>query len=136
MSWDYPVFKIPGLIASGDLSSDQFKLVKKNTTDNQVALNDVAGGPVVGVLYNKPDAANEAAEVVNLGVAKVTAGATITAGDHIVSNASGTAAVAASGATGGDVGDFVVGIALEGCSSGEKFALLLVPTFNGVPLVA
>lgn len=136
MAYDKPLFKVPGLQASGDLSSHQFKFVKMSTTNLQVSLNNVAGGPSVGVLYNKPDAAGEAAEVVSFGVAKVKAGASITAGDHIVSNTSGTAAVAASGATGGDVGDFVAGIALQSASSGEIFELLLMPSFNGVPLVA
>lgn len=101
--------------SSGDLSSDQFKLVIINS-DGEVALaglNEIAAG----VLQGKPSVQGEAAEVAILGAPKVIAGATITAGDQITSTAVGLADKAVST-------DVVVGTALENAVINDVFRIL------------
>ena len=92
------------LDAAADLSSDQFKLVTQNSS-GQAALATTAGEKCIGVLYNKPDAANLSAQVRVQGLAKVLYGETIAVDDYLATNASGLAVVAS-----GD--DHVVGRAM------------------------
>ena len=66
--------KLTGLVADGDLSTKQFYCVKMSTTDDTVSLCDTDGEVILGVLCNKPDAANKAAEVAALGQVKIEAG--------------------------------------------------------------
>lgn len=103
--------------AGGDLSAGQFKFVAL-AADGQV---DLAGDGVdaVGVLYNQPDAAGKAATVVVTGKVIVEAGASITTGDAIASNAAGEAITAATG-------DIVKGYALEDGVDGQIIAIELV----------
>jgi len=103
--------------AGGDLSAGQFKFVAL-AADGQV---DLAGDGVdaVGVLYNEPDAAGKAATVVVTGKVIVEAGAAITTGDAIASNAAGEAITAATG-------DIVKGYALEDGVDGQIIAIELV----------
>jgi hypothetical protein len=103
--------------AGGDLSAGQFKFVAL-AADGQV---DLAGDGVdaVGVLYNEPDAAGKAATVVVTGKVIVEAGASITTGDAIASNAAGEAITAATG-------DIVKGYALEDGVDGQIIAIELV----------
>jgi len=103
--------------AGGDLSAGQFKFVAL-ASDGQI---DIAGdgADAVGVLYNEPDAAGKAATVVVTGKVIVEAGASITTGDAIASNAAGEAITAATG-------DIVKGYALEDAVDGQIFAIELV----------
>lgn len=108
---------IPGLLASGDLSTKQFYIVKMHSTDLQVA---VAGNAEqgIGVLQNKPSAAGRAAEVSGIGdVTKVLAGDTLTVGARIGSDTDGKAVPAASG-------DYILGICLIGAAAGEYATML------------
>lgn len=129
MALEFNLFSPPGLIANGDLSSYQHYLTRMTTTDLQVAVNDIAGGDCVGVLQNKPDAANKPAQVMALGVSKVVAGGTVTAGDLLKSDASGRVVKATRSVTGADVGDHVVGICLTAATVGTKASVLLVPGY-------
>jgi len=103
--------------AGGDLSAGQFKFVAL-ASDGQI---DIAGdgADAVGVLYNEPDAAGKAATVVVTGKVIVEAGASITTGDAIASNAAGEAITAATG-------DIVKGYALEDAVDGQIFAMELI----------
>ncbi len=69
------------LEAAGDLSSDQFKLVKLDTAKKVLVVAAVTDIPI-GVLQNKPGAAGERALVALLdgAILKMIAGAAITAG--------------------------------------------------------
>ena len=120
MAVERSILNIPKALASGDLSSNQHYCVYKNTTDNQFALCATDGMVFDGILQNKPSAANAAAEVMALGISKVVAGETLTAGDRWRVGSAGTALVAEGTITGADVGDYVAGVVLEGCAAGEK----------------
>ena len=114
MAMEQPLFKIAGLRAGGDLSSDQFKCVKKNTTLDQVVRCTVDGEVVLGILQNKPDAAGKSAEVMAAGVSKVVAGGTLAVGDFWGTDGNGKAVTKQDTNTGADTGDFIMGRVLEG----------------------
>jgi len=100
MAYEGNLSTIPGLVAAGDLSSDQYKFVKMTASD--VAKNTTAGAAVDGVLQNAPAAAGRAATVADGGVTKLYAGDTIAKGNLIMSDANGKgipAAALASAAT-------------------------------------
>jgi hypothetical protein len=83
----------------------------------------VAGDGVVadGVIQNDPAAADRAVTLAIAGRTKVKAGATITAGDLVASDASGQAVGPASG-------DIVLGKAVEGGASGDLISIIFQPT--------
>lgn len=86
---------IPGIVASGDLSADQFKFMTITATG--AALNTTAGGICDGVLQDKPTALGHAASVGSRGVSKVMAGAAVAAGVLVASDANGKAVLATTG---------------------------------------
>lgn len=92
------------------------KFVKYNS-DGNVVLASTAGEIVmgVGIITNSEDIAageNVDIQVKDIGLAK--AGAAITKGAEITTDANGTAAVAATG-------NYVIGIAIEAAAEGEFF---------------
>ena len=103
--------------AGSDLSAKQYRFVDM-ASDAAVDAVSAAGGDAIGVLQNAP-LAGEAASVAVMGVAKVVAGGTITAGDRVQSDANGEALTAASG-------DIVLGRALKGGAAGDVLEILLV----------
>lgn len=110
------------LPADADLSAGQYRLVKIGT-DEQVALADGTTAKVIGVLQNKPGAADRAARVGIGGVSKCIAGGSITAGDTVVANAQGFA-LSGNGAT-----SRIAGIALTtAAGSASYFELLIQPS--------
>lgn len=121
------------LVTAADLSTKQYYFVKMSS--GNVALNDTAGGPCLGILRNKPGS-GVAAEVVYGGIVPCVAGGSVTAGNRIKSDADGKG-VAASAAVvntndGGSttdpvIGSNVMGIALSDAASGEQFNLLVLP---------
>lgn len=119
MAFENITFMITGALAAADLSAKQFYCVKQNTTDNQVALCTVDGEYFDGVLQNKPDAANEPAEVAAQGIVKVIAAETLTAGDTWGTDNAGKAKKVEATATGADVGDYIAGRVLVGAGAGE-----------------
>lgn len=112
------------LIAGEDLSSAQFKFVTLEA-DGQVDLADAAGERALGVLLNQPTA-GKAATVAMTGKVMVEAGAAVTAGDEIQTDANGDAITAATG-------DVVMGYALEDAVDGQIFAIELIQGGNVVP---
>ncbi len=122
MAWELPGFKLPGKRAAADLSALQFRFVVDNAS-GFIAQSTTIGGVVVGVLQNKPGN-NEAAEVMVTGVSKVVAGAAITEGTAVTSDAVGRAAVPAAG-------NYRVGIALSSAAAaGEVIPVLLLHMGN------
>jgi autotransporter translocation and assembly factor TamB len=111
--------------AGEDLSSHQFKFVTLES-DGQVDAADAAGERALGVLLNKPDAAGKAATVAMTGKVMVEAGAAVTAGAQLQTNAAGEAITAAAG-------DVVMGYALEDAVDGQIFAMELIQGGNVVP---
>lgn len=76
--------------AAGDLSSHQFKLMVVED-DGQVNIGVGNGSTFIGVLQNKPAAANRAAVVRISGISKVTPQDAINERDRLTSNANGFA---------------------------------------------
>lgn len=108
--------------ANTDLSTKQyyFVVLTNSSGTGRVAVAG-AGVQVLGVLTNKPDAANAPASVATKrgGVTKVVAGGTITAGDSLASASDGEAEVAGSG-------DVVVAIAQNSAVAGDIVEIVLV----------
>jgi len=107
--------------AGGDLSAGQFKFVAL-AADGQVDLCG-DGAQAIGVLYNEPDAAGKAATVVMTGKTIVEAGASVTAGDSVASDADGNCVTAATD-------DVIMGYALEDAVDGQVFAIELIQGGN------
>lgn len=118
MAWEQPSMCSGSLTAAADLSAKQYHIVKKNTTNNQVALCTAAGEMFFGVLQNKP-ASGESAEVMLVGVTKVTADETLTAGDLWGTSADGQAQKIEASATGADIRAYFGGQVIEGAAAGE-----------------
>jgi len=83
--------------AGSALSGGQYKCVAISASGSVNLVAASGGLQVDGVLYNKPGS-GEAATVVVAGVAKVIAGAAITAGAMVASDSGGLAITAISGA--------------------------------------
>lgn len=130
MAWELPAFCVGALVTNADLSTYQFYAVKINTTNNQVALCDTDGEVGFGVLQNKP-ASGIAADVMTLGITKVVAVETLTAGDFWGVDATGKAKKIEGSITGADVGDYVMGQVLEGAAADELATVSVgFPTFK------
>lgn len=108
--------------AGEDLSAAQFHFVTLEA-DGQVDLADSAGENCIGVLLNSPAAAGRAATVAISGKVMVEAGASVTAGDKLQTNAAGEAETAATG-------DYVMGYALEDGVDGQIIAMELIQGGN------
>lgn len=115
--------------ASGDLSAMQHRFV------DYVGAGDVIGHALaeggIGVLLNKPQD-GEFATVALSGRVRVAAAVAVTAGDWIISAASGFGTPFTLGYSTGSAGDFVrggvlMGRAMETVASGSVFALELAP---------
>lgn len=119
MAWEHRIFNIPGALANADLSAKQFFCVKQTAVNNKVGLCDTDGEVFIGVLQTKPAADAREASVMALGITKVEAGETLTAGDSWGTDNAGKAKVIEKTVTGADVGDYVAGTVLEGAASGE-----------------
>ena len=111
-------------IAGEALTTHQFKFVTLEA-DGQVDAADTAGENCIGVLLNEP-AAGAAATVVLSGKVMVEAGASITAGAAIATNAAGEAITATTG-------HIVMGYALEDGVDGQIIAIELIQGGNAVP---
>lgn len=97
------------LLAAGDLSSAQYRfgvLSSGNVAQSGVG----ASNDPIGVIQNAPDAAGKATTVRVLGESLCVAGAAITVGAKVTSDANGKAVTATTG-------DHVAGIAMTGASA-------------------
>lgn len=115
-SFSAPLYRVPGLSASADLTTFQFRLVVISASE-QVNVAGAASSPI-GVLQNKPNT-DQAAEVVAAGVSNVIASASITAGDDLAAAANGKVATATSGQN-------VVGKAIQAASNDNDIIAALI----------
>ena len=122
---EYNLFSPPGMLADADISTKQFTFVKLTATARRVAAATVEGERCFGVLQNKPDTANDAAEVRTHGVSKVYAGTAVAGGDFVGTDASGKAITMADGVTGQDVGQYILGEAITAAAANEIAEVLL-----------
>lgn len=118
MAFEALGFCIPGVVAAADLSASQFRLVKIDGT-GKVTLGSTLGAVVDGVLQDKP-LAGQAASVAVSGVSKVEAGAGVTAGALVTTDATNRAITA--GAT-----QHAFGRALTSGAVGNLISVLLLP---------
>lgn len=114
--------------ASGDLSANQHRFVKLNSSKQSVLAG--AGETAIGIQQDKPSALGRAGEVRIFGISKCALGGTVTVGDKIASDASGkgvkaTAATVLGGTPEPLAGSYVMAIALESGVSGDTVAVLL-----------
>lgn len=113
---------ISGLKANADLSSYQHRFVK--LTSGKVTYCNTTGEQAIGVLDDKPSAANVACCVLgfNGNVAKVEAGAAVSQGAEVMTDTVGRAITWLTK-------NAKLGIALNAASAaGEKIEVLLLPT--------
>lgn len=106
------------LPAYATLVASQFRFVSIDS-DGLVNRTGGAGLAALGVLQNKPAAAQRPAEVAYAGRVKVVAGATVAMGAKVQSDATGRAITAAGS-------DVVLGKCLIGGDVGELIEVLLV----------
>lgn len=95
MAYCSPEIKLTGFTAAADLSSHQFKFVKI-TANNTVNICAAVTDTPIGVLQNTP-ASGEAAEIVGIGVTKVSGDEALSAGDIIGTSADAQAQVVVPG---------------------------------------
>jgi hypothetical protein len=109
-------------IAAADISAKQFHIVELTSAQTvNAAANATDGG--IGVLQNKPEA-SEAATVRLLGISKVRAGGTVSAGDYFKQSSGGYATVPVSG----DALPFqFIGRAITAAASGAYFTAMINP---------
>lgn len=101
------------LSAGADLSTKQFYFVKLDTNGAAVVCSGATDVPV-GVLQNKPTS-GQAAEIVVVGVTKISADANLTIGNLIGTSADGQADAKTPGT---DTTEYVVGRVLTAPASG------------------
>lgn len=121
MAFEGPQIKIPGLKAGADLSAKQYYFVKLTgaaTVDVCSAATDIP----IGVLQNKPANGTEA-EVVAVGVTKISADVALTAGWLIGPSADGQAERRIAGT---DTTKYIAGSVIEGTGAAGELATALV----------
>jgi hypothetical protein len=140
VAYEIQGFDIGTLEASADLSANRYQFVTVNSS-GQVAVA-AAGDPAIGVLQNKPAAAGRSATVRVLGVSKVKAGAALTKGDQVASNASGKAVTATKAtvntsdtgvASDPVIASNVLGIALESAAAADEVISVLLLHSGAAP---
>lgn len=118
---------IPGLTTVTDLSAKQYYFVKLSA-DKTVALTAAATDCPVGILDDGAKGTASvpaAASVVFKGVAKITLGGTVAAGDRVATKNDGTAVKVTEGT---DITTYIVGQMLEGGAAGDVRSVLLSGT--------
>lgn len=109
-----PLYCIPGLSASADLSAKQFHFVKMSGDGTVTVCAAVTDKPI-GILQNNP-ASGEAATVAAFGVSKVKADAALTAGESVGTSADAQCQPVVVGT---ETTVYNVGTVTQGAGSGE-----------------
>jgi hypothetical protein len=112
------------LIAGADLSGKQYYFVKLDGAGKAV-VSTAAGAKVVGVLQNKP-VSGAAATVAVLGKTKAIVGASVTAGDLIMTDSAGKCITAAT------TGSTIAGWAEVGGAADGVVATIILNPATGV----
>lgn len=118
MAYEGPhTLKLTGLTASEDLSAKQYYFVKVSG-NNTVAVCSGATDKPIGVLQNAPTSGQEA-EVLCIGVTKVSSDAALTAGNLIGTSGDGQADAKTPGT---DTTEYVVGTVIYGSGAANGIA--------------
>lgn len=107
MAFEGPQIKSPGLTASADLSTHQYKFVKLSG-EKTVTVCSAATDLPFGVLQNAPTSGQEA-EVTSIGVTKLIGTADLNFGDRIGTSSGGHAVAKSAGTV-----DYIVGEVING----------------------
>ena len=107
--------------AEKDLSTKQYYFVEMGGAAGQIDVCDNAGDLVLGVLQNKPNAANKLCAIRVMGTTKVVCSNTVTEMARVGTSADGKCVVKSTDA------DLVAGIALEAGAAGDIIEILLTP---------
>lgn len=110
-----------GFVSTNDLSAKQYFIVKRGSAANDVILADAATDALVGILMNKPTAAqNATVRLLNAqGTCKVKLGGTVAVGAWLTTDSAGKAISTTTD------GDEIVGKALEAGVSGDIIEIVL-----------
>lgn len=126
MAYEHITLRIPGLKATGDLSSSQYLLVKAASTAGAVKVVSAATDDPVGVLCNEPSD-GESAEVAADGIVKVKAGGTITWGTHHWLKVDSTGQVQASSTDQDNVVGYVADLDGSAAADGDIISMVWSP---------
>lgn len=139
MAWEFRVLDIPGQIAGEDFSAagvltgynstGQFLAVKNNGTANTCVHCSTVTDRPIGISQNNPVNAS-ALQVRALGVTKWIAGGTVSPGDEVGTDTAGRCVKRDAGITGADIGDYAMGVVLEGAATGELATVLLAGVYR------
>lgn len=113
------------LEAAADLSSKQYYFVKVDTSGKAAVCSAVTDKPI-GVLQNKPTS-GQAAEIVVVGVTKVSADGTLDEGDLVGTSADGQGAAYVAGT---DTTKYVVGTAIAPAGAAGVITTVVVNCAN------
>ena len=112
-------WSLPGTIAYGDLSADQFMVVKAGSTAGTVKLAQTAAtDPILGILQNDPTD-GQAAEVAFFGVCQALSEDSVTFGCYLTCSSTGRVKKTTTNA------DEIVGFALRAGDAGDKIPVML-----------
>ena len=128
MAWSLRGFTIPGLMTEADMSDNKFRIMAYD--GNMMVVRCGAGGTnAIGVLQDNPDGTPQVhgADVMSQGVSKIVAGATLTDGMFVTSDAEGRA-VLATGST------IVIGRVLDGVVNAGELATVAINCVFAPPL--
>ena len=125
MAYELPVLKIPGLTAAADLSGKQFYFVKL-TAAKKVNVCTAATDKPIGILQNKPTA-NQPAEVMAIGISKVSSDAALSLGDLIGPSADSQADAKVPGT---DLTEYIAGQVLVASGAAGELASALINCAN------
>ena len=139
MAWEYRTLDIPGQVAGEDFTTggpghgaggtSQFLAVKCNGTANTHVTCTAASDRPSGISQNNP-ASGAALQVRALGVTKWVAASTVSPGDEVGTDTQGRCAKRDVGITGADIGDYAMGLVLEGAAVGELATVLLTGPYR------
>jgi hypothetical protein len=130
MAWEGALHFLPGLKAAADYSgaTAQFRFGTIDSSGNFVLATAAGQRGIVGVLQDTPASADPAL-VADSGVSKVRCGAAVTAGNKIITDATGQGIPASAVST-----NHIQGYALETvATAGELFACVLKYDGNNAP---
>jgi hypothetical protein len=130
MAWELPVLTLSQFKAAADLSAKQYYFVEITAAGTVNVCNAATDQPI-GVLQNKPKS-GETAEVMVIGVTKVSSDAALSVGTLIGPSADGQADAKVIGT---DVTEFVCGRVIEASTAAGGLATAVincVAPFNAV----
>ena len=122
---------IPGAQAGADLSANQYKALRFDSTERQfIVVSDANAQKPIGIQQDDPNASGQAIDIAVTGIAKWECGGTVSYGDSLACNDAGEAITDVEVASGANLHH--LGYALEAGVDGDIIDVLLhTPVFIG-----